>query len=206
MRAARTTLGLVRTCISSGTFFTIENLAHPALWTWPPLQRLLEYASAVSAYIDVCEYGACCMKPTRIAGTLPDLLSLLVACAGAGVERLSGTVSTIRDGKQLKGWRTGFARACTPALALAVEKLTRAADARDASMRRFAGAEADRTRWNAGLCSATGVSNATDFAAPFRALPADGHREWPKQQGWDCHISWVPRREGARRPDRQPPC
>jgi hypothetical protein len=209
MRAARVTLRLVRACIRTWTFWTIENPAHSGLWKWPPLARLIASTPGCHVcYIDVCEYGACFKKPTRIAGTLPNLLSLERTCLGGHFhERLSGTVSTVRDGKVRKGWRTGFASAYTPAFARAFALLSWQSRGNDATQKAFAEPEADRARWKTLLTRASGAPEpAANPAVPrercgceILKLPPDGSREWPKQEGWDCHISSVPPRAGLAR-------
>ena len=76
LRAAHTTLQLLRLCLQHSVFFTVENPSASQLWSWPPLQSFLRQCSAVRADYHMCQYAATYLKPTSVVGTLPGLLEL----------------------------------------------------------------------------------------------------------------------------------
>ena len=116
----------LRVAARLGVHVILENPARSSLFGEPEIARALAKLGAVCCDFDMCAYGSAWKKPTTIYTTLPGCLGLCRQCPAPGAPYvvLSGKV-------QLAGarprWRTAFAAAYPPRLAVALARVCRAA-------------------------------------------------------------------------------
>ena len=116
-RLASVTASLIRLCMSSGAFWSLENPQSSALWAWPPLQGIIALPHTLVVTAHLCRFGAPYKKPTVIATNCAELVALEKRCKCSQLHvRLRGLVRIQVQGKWTWVWKTSLASAYPPAL------------------------------------------------------------------------------------------
>ena len=76
LAAAQATVRLIQECRRAGVHFTLENPQRSRLWTWAPLAKELQAASAQVVDLCQCRFGTPFKKPTRLVVSHPGFAVL----------------------------------------------------------------------------------------------------------------------------------
>lgn len=112
---------IVNLCHRLSVPWLLENPSSSSLWGLPLWSRTLTRASAVTVTSDMCMYGACWHRPTRLASSLASVTSLVRNCDRYHDHvRLRGRVQ-LANGTVF--WRSQLAQTWPPSFVNAVANL-----------------------------------------------------------------------------------
>ncbi len=158
MTLAKFTLKVMKACHRASVFYLIENPEFSKLFTWGPMQTLLERHGSEHCLLDQCCFGMPYRKSTKLMGTIPGLSSWTRRCQCIFPhERVNGlAVMQSGDGTRTV-WKTSLSSAYPAALCRFVAlRLARLAP--DEGWRREGEGRLLDAGWTSKLCVAAGYA------------------------------------------------